>query len=76
MQGQASPTAFEDKFMSPTAKRVASSNPAYQEQFPAQPAAAATPQTNAAGWTLHKDASGNTAYVSPDGKQFQSVGGK
>jgi len=33
----------------------------------------ATPQVNAQGWTLHKDAQGNQAYVSPDGKQFQEV---
>ena len=25
------------------------------------------------GWTLHTDAKGNKAYVSPDGKQFQEV---
>ena len=31
------------------------------------------PTTNAQGWTLHKDAKGNMAYVSPDGKQFQQV---
>lgn len=34
---------------------------------------AALPPTNANGWTLHKDAKGNQAYVSPDGKQFQQV---
>jgi hypothetical protein len=31
------------------------------------------PTTNAQGWTLHVDAQGNQAYVSPDGKQFQEV---
>ena len=30
-------------------------------------------QTNAKGWKLHTDASGNKAYVSPDGKQFEEV---
>jgi hypothetical protein len=35
--------------------------------------AKAPPTTNAQGWTLHKDAKGNMAYVSPDGKQFQQV---
>jgi hypothetical protein len=50
---------------------------------PGQPGSApgqpnSTPQqapasTNAQGWTLHKDAKGNMAYVSPDGKQFQEV---
>lgn len=29
--------------------------------------------TNAKGWSLHTDANGNKAYVSPDGKQFQEV---
>ncbi len=37
------------------------------------PAAAAIPNTNAQGWTLHTDAQGNRAYVSPDGKQFKEV---
>ena len=27
------------------------------------------PETNSKGWTLHTDAKGNKAYVSPDGKQ-------
>ncbi len=36
-------------------------------------AAGGTPNTNAQGWTLHTDAKGNKAYVSPDGKQFQEV---
>lgn len=31
------------------------------------------PPTNAQGWTLHTDAQGNRAYVSPDGKQFDEV---
>jgi hypothetical protein len=31
------------------------------------------PATNAKGWTLHVDASGNKAYVSPDGKSFEEV---
>jgi hypothetical protein len=30
-------------------------------------------RTNAQGWLLHKDANGNMAYVSPDGKQFQEA---
>lgn len=29
--------------------------------------------TNARGWKLMTDASGNKAYVSPDGKQFEEV---
>jgi hypothetical protein len=32
-----------------------------------------TPATNAKGWKLHTDADGNSAYVSPDGKQFEEV---
>jgi len=37
------------------------------------PAAAATPPTNAQGWTLMTDAQGNRAYVSPDGSDFEEV---
>lgn len=41
------------------------------------PATVPTPQAAAspppAGWTLHTDAKGNKAYVSPDGKQFQEA---
>lgn len=32
-----------------------------------------TPLTNAKGWTLHTDAQGNKAYVSPDGSQYEEV---
>jgi len=31
------------------------------------------PVKNAKGWTLHTDAQGNKAFVSPDGKQFEAV---
>jgi hypothetical protein len=31
------------------------------------------PKTNAKGWTLHTDADGNKAYVSPDGKNYEEV---
>jgi len=31
------------------------------------------PLTNNKGWTLHTDAQGNKAYVSPDGKQFEEI---
>ena len=31
------------------------------------------PLTNSKGWTLHTDKSGNKAYVSPDGKQFEEA---
>lgn len=31
------------------------------------------PLTNKKGWTLHTDANGNQAYVSPDGKQFEEA---
>ena len=34
---------------------------------------ATRPAKNAQGWALHTDASGNQAYVSPDGKQFKEV---
>jgi hypothetical protein len=33
----------------------------------------AAPPTNSKGWTLHKDAQGNSAYVNPDGTQFEEV---
>lgn len=33
----------------------------------------ALPPTNAKGWTLHTDAKGARAYVSPDGAQFEEV---
>lgn len=35
--------------------------------------AAQVPATNSKGWKLHTDASGNRAYVSPDGKSFEEV---
>lgn len=42
--------------------------------FPgAQPSPTALPKTNSKGWTLHTDAKGNRAYVSPDKKQFEEV---
>jgi len=34
---------------------------------------AKAPATNSKGWTLHTDANGNRAYVSPDGTQFEEV---
>jgi ketosteroid isomerase-like protein len=48
------------------------------EPNPGMPGAASTPAAapamkNAKGWTLHTDAKGNKAYVSPDGKQFEEV---
>lgn len=35
--------------------------------------AGGVPLVNAKGWTLHTDAKGNRAYVSPDGKQFEAL---
>ena len=41
---------------------------------PSPPAAGNAPaRTNSKGWTLHTDAKGNQAYVSPDGKSFEEV---
>src|SRR5574343_115320 len=40
---------------------------------PAPASAAAPAMKNAKGWTLHTDAKGNKAYVSPDGTQFEEV---
>jgi hypothetical protein len=31
------------------------------------------PFTNSKGWTLHTDAKGNQAYVSPDGKSYEEA---
>lgn len=57
-------------FAFPQAKKLAeyaaSNAPA---KAPPAPAGAA----NAKGWTLHTDANGNKAYVSPDGSQFEEV---
>jgi hypothetical protein len=39
----------------------------------AAPKASTLPTTNAKGWKLMKDAAGNRAYVSPDGKQFEEA---
>lgn len=39
----------------------------------AKPRTVQAPPTNARGWTLHTDAQGNRAYVSPDGTQFEEV---
>jgi len=36
-------------------------------------ASAPNPQKPPPGWTLHQDAHGNRAYVSPDGKQFMEA---
>jgi hypothetical protein len=36
-------------------------------------APAPIPTQNAKGWSLHTDAKGNKAYVSPDGNQFEEV---
>jgi hypothetical protein len=47
-----------------------SAGPSYAP--PAAPKAA-PPTTNAKGWTLHTDAHGNKAYVSPDGKSYEEV---
>lgn len=54
-------------------------SPGAAPQSDAAPATASPPKpvspppTNAKGWTLHTDAKGNRAYVSPDRKQFEEV---
>lgn len=48
-----------------------SAGPSYKA--PAAGAPRNVPNTNAKGWTLHTDAQGNRAYVSPDGSQFEEV---
>jgi len=47
-------------------------NPTENTQ-PQTNAPANIPTVNAQGWTLHVDAQGNQAYVSPDGKSYQEV---
>lgn len=42
-------------------------------QQPSTPAAKSAPPVNAKGWRIHRDAKGNMAYVSPDGKQFEEI---
>jgi hypothetical protein len=59
---------FAQTFLSPAAQRVL----AARTQSSA-PQSGGAPLVNAQGWTLHTDAKGNRAYVSPDGKQFQAV---
>jgi hypothetical protein len=59
---------FAQTFLSPAAQRVL----AARTQSTA-PQSGGAPLVNAQGWTLHTDAKGNRAYVSPDGKQFQAV---
>jgi hypothetical protein len=53
-----------DRYLSDNAKNTAKGG---------KGAGAAPPLTNSKGWTLHRDAKGNMAYVSPDGKQFEEV---
>lgn len=60
---------FADTFLSPAAQKVL----AARTQPAGGAAAGGAPLVNAQGWTLHTDAKGNRAYVSPDGKQFQVV---
>ena len=61
-----------DKFLLPATKNALgiTDTPAAPAERPERQHAALT---NAQGWTLHRDAKGNQAYVSPDGKQFQEV---
>lgn len=52
---------------------AAAERAAQQAMRPGNAPEAKTPPTNSRGWTLHVDAQGNRAYVSPDGKQFEEV---
>lgn len=61
---------FADTFLSPASQRVLA---ARTQAAGSAAAAGGAPLVNAQGWTLHTDAKGNRAYVSPDGKQFQQV---
>jgi len=57
---------FDNKFLTDNTRSAL-------ERTKAGGGAAAMPAINARGWTLHTDASGNRAYVSPDGKQYEEV---
>ena len=45
----------------------------FSNTSPANISKSTKPLTNNKGWTLHTDAQGNQAYVSPDGKQFEEA---
>ena len=45
----------------------------FHNTSPANISKPTTPLANKQGWTLHTDAQGNKAYVSPDGKQFEEI---
>ena len=45
----------------------------FNNTSPANISKSTTPLANKQGWTLHTDAQGNKAYVSPDGKQFEEI---
>lgn len=49
------------------------SNPAFVENKSNSSPSASLPLTNSKGWRLFTDSSGNKAYVSPDGKNFDPV---
>lgn len=64
---------FEEK-LTPGAKKLFSGRIKNESPAAAAPSASAAPAlTNSKGWTLHTDAKGNKAYVSPDGKSFDEV---
>jgi hypothetical protein len=50
-----------------------SAGPSYAPAAAPNSAPAPTPTANSKGWTLHVDANGNKAYVSPDGKSYEEV---
>ena len=62
LNGEGSKSIFDD----PSMKKYAP-QPAGAKAAPTRPAGVP------ANWTLHSDASGNKAWVSPDGKQFKEV---
>ena len=64
---------FEEK-LTPGAKKLFAPRIKNETPAAAAPSASAAPAlTNSKGWTLHTDAKGNKAYVSPDGKSFDEV---
>jgi hypothetical protein len=68
---KAVPFTHEDLMKLSAAQQI-NSNATLKDVLGTKGKAALAPQ-NAKGWTLHTDAKGNKAYVSPDGKQYEEV---
>lgn len=67
------PMTTQQKFSASRDASLKSQLPVAAAPATAAAAPAALPTVNTQGWALHRDAKGNQAYVSPDGKQFQQA---